>query len=106
MNTLLAPPSREAVNAENAIAAVLSIVAPGLGQVYKGHFAAGFLWMFVGMPMALWIGILLSLATAGAGLLFPLLCWAALAFDAYYAKDRRRHHALAPVDWIFAVEQD
>jgi TM2 domain-containing membrane protein YozV len=106
MNTLLVPPSSEAMNAQNAIAAVLSIVVPGLGHVYKGHVAAGLLWMFIGMPIALWIGVLLSLATAGFGLLFPLLCWAALVFDAYYEKDRRHHHSLPPVDVIFAVEQD
>jgi hypothetical protein len=40
-------------------------------------------FMFLGMPMAVWIGILLGLATAGIGLLFPILCWVALAFDAY-----------------------
>jgi TM2 domain-containing membrane protein YozV len=106
MNTLLKPLSSRAVDAQNAIAAVLSMVAPGLGQVYKGHVGAGLLWMFVGMPMALWVGILLSLATAGLGLLVPLVCWAALAFDAYYEKDRRHHHPLPPVDWIFSVEQD
>jgi hypothetical protein len=38
------------------------------------------------------IGIILSLATAGLGLLFPVLCWVALAWDAYNEKDRRRHH--------------
>lgn len=106
MSTLLMPRSSEAVAAQNAIAAVLSIAAPGLGQVYKGHVGAGLLWMFVGMPMALWVGLLLSLATAGFGLLVPLLCWSALVFDAYYETDRRHHHSLAPVDWIFSVEQD
>ena len=106
MNTLLTPPSSRAAKAQNTIAAVLSIAVPGLGQVYKGHVGAGVLWMFVGMPMALWVGLLLSLATAGFGLLIPLLCWAALAFDAYYETDRRHHDSLAPVDWIFSVEQD
>jgi|SRR5450759_1293121 len=107
MNTLLlTPPSSRAANAQNTIAAVLSIVAPGLGQVYKGNVEAGLLWMFVGMPMALWVGLLLSLATAGFGLLLPLLCWAALVFDAYYERDRRHHHSLPPVDWVFSGEQD
>ena len=92
MNALLLPPSREALHAQNAIAMILSMVVPGLGQLYKGHVAAGLLWMFLGMPMALWIGVLLSLATAGFGLLVPLLCWAALAIDAYYEVDRRSHH--------------
>jgi len=92
MNSLSALPSREGANAPNIIAAVLSTIVPGLGQVYKGHVAAGLVWMFLGMPIAIWIGILLSLATAGLGLVFPLLCWAALAVDAYYEVDRRRRH--------------
>ena len=91
MNTLSTPLSREAEHAQNAIAALLSIV-PGLGHIYKGHFEAGFLWMFLGMPIAIWIGILFGLATAGVGLLFPILCWVALAWDAYNEKDRRHHH--------------
>ncbi len=97
MNDTLAVPNKEGANAPNIIAAVLSAVLPGLGQVYKGHLASGFLWMVVGMPLAIWIGILLSLATAGIGLVLPLLCWIAVAVDAYYKDDRRRHrhHHLA-----------
>jgi hypothetical protein len=95
VNTLSAPLSEETVHAQNAIAALLSIV-PGLGHIYKGHFEAGFLWMFLGMPIAVWIGILFGLATAGVGLLFPILCWAALAFDAYNEEDRRSHHRAPP----------
>ena len=96
MNTVSLPISKEVVDAENAIAAVLTIV-PGLGHIYKGHYAAGFIWMFIGMPMAIWIGILFGLATAGIGLLFPIACWAGLAFDAYNEKDWRiRRHRLLP----------
>src|SRR5712691_4494040 len=95
MNTLSTVPRAGIVNAENEIAALLSIV-PGLGHVYKGHFAAGFIWMFVGMPVALWIGILLSLATAGIGLLVPIACWATLAVDAYCEGDLRKHHWFLP----------
>jgi hypothetical protein len=67
--------------------------------------------MFVGMPIAIWIGILLGLATAGAGLLFPIACWIAVAVDAYCERDLRKHHRFLPpsggadennvVDWIF-----
>jgi hypothetical protein len=95
VNTISTPSSMEVVKAENAIAALLS-VAPGLGHIYKGHLAAGFIWMFFGMPVAIWIGILLGLATAGVGLLFPIVCWAALAFDAYYERDLRKHHWFLP----------
>ena len=91
MKTLSTPVTSEARHAHNEIAALLSII-PGLGHIYKGHYEVGVIWMFLGMPFAIWIGIILSLATAGIGLLFPILCWVALAWDAYNAKDRRRHH--------------
>ncbi len=93
MNSLSVMPTRERANA-NVIAAVLSIIAPGLGQVYKGH-VSGLIWMFLGMPLAVWIGILLGLATAGIGLVLPFVCWAGLIFDAYYEVDLRRHHRFA-----------
>jgi TM2 domain-containing membrane protein YozV len=95
MNTVSTPPTAEFVHAKNEIAALLSIV-PGLGHIYKGHYGTGFAWMFVGMPIVLWIGILLSLATAGVGLLVPITCWAALAVDAYCERDLRRHHWFLP----------
>lgn len=95
MNTISMPPSAQIVSAENKIAGLLSIV-PGLGHIYKGHYAAGFIWMFVGMPVAIWIGILLGLATAGLGLLFPIACWAALTVDAFYARDLHKHHWFMP----------
>ena len=91
MNTIAVPPRSEVIGAENKIAALLTIV-PGLGHIYKGHLAPGFIWMFFGMPLAIWIGILLGLATAGVGLLFPIVCWVGLAFDAYYERDLRKHH--------------
>jgi TM2 domain-containing membrane protein YozV len=103
LKRLLTPPSAEEAKAQNMIAVVLSILAPGLGHIYKGHFAAGFIWMFVGIPLALWIGLLFSLATGGIGLIFPLACWTAVAVDAYSEKDRRRSH-----HWLTAdgVEED
>ena len=55
MKTLSTPGSREAQHAHNEIAALLSII-PGLGHIYKGHYEAGLLWMFLGMPIAVWIG--------------------------------------------------
>lgn len=92
MNTLLTTPNKDALNAENKIAMVLSIFAPGLGQIYKGHVAEGLIWLVIGMPVALWVGILLSLATAGVGLIIPLVCWAALVVDAHWETDRRPTH--------------
>ena len=95
MNMSSMAPNARLVSAENKIAALLSIV-PGLGHIYKGHLAAGLIWMFFGMPFAIWIGILFGLATAGIGLLVPVACWIGLAFDAYYERDLRKHHWLMP----------
>lgn len=87
-------PSAELLAAENKIALLLSIV-PGLGHIYKGHGAAGFFWMLIGMPLAVWVGILLGLATAGIGLFVPIACWVGVAIDAYYERDLRgRRHWL------------
>jgi TM2 domain-containing membrane protein YozV len=93
MNTRSTALDAVTLNAENKIAALLSIV-PGLGQMYKGHFAAGFFWLIIGMPLAVWVGILLTLATAGLSMLLPVLCWVGIAVDAYCEKDIRRHHWL------------
>jgi hypothetical protein len=95
MHTLSAAPTKQEKHAHDEIAALLSIV-PGLGHIYKGHYEMGLIWMFLGMPIAIWIGILFGLATAGIGLLFPIVCWAALAVDAYNEKNRRHHHLTAP----------
>jgi hypothetical protein len=103
MRTLSTPLSKEEKHAHNEIAALLSIV-PGLGHIYKGHYEAGFFWMFLGMPIAIWIGILFGLATAGIGLLFPMLCWVGLAWDAYNEKDQRHHHLTSP--WPDDESQD
>ena len=93
MKTLSTPLTKEEKHAHNEIAAVLSIM-PGLGHIYKGHYEMGFLWMFLGMPVAIFVGIISILGTAGIGLLLPIGCWAALAYDAYNEKDRRHHHHL------------
>jgi len=66
----------------------LSLV-PGLGHIYKGHYAAGFSIMLLGPPLAIWVGLLMSIATLGLGLLFPLACWAWVAFDAFNEVDYR-----------------
>jgi len=73
------------------LAAVFSIV-PGAGHIFKGHYAAGLAILLLGVPVALWVGILLSLATAGVGLLIPLAAWAIVVMSAYYASDHRKHH--------------
>lgn len=76
------------------IAAALSVV-PGLGHIYKGHSAAGFLIVLLGIPVGLWVGILLSLATAGIGLLVPVTLWAMVVADAYCEKNYRKRHLMS-----------
>jgi len=93
MRTLSTPLTKEEKHAHNEIAALLSIV-PGLGHIYKGHYEMGLFLMFLGMPIAIFVGIISILGTAGIGLLFPIGCWAALAYDAYRKNDRRHHHHL------------
>jgi hypothetical protein len=75
---------------------LLSVV-PGLGHIYKGYYAVGAFTLLLGVPVVIWIGLLLSLATAGVGMLIPLVCWATVAFNAYYTRDRRKHHYLGVV---------
>ena len=53
LNQTIAAPNEESRHAVNVIAAVLSTVWPGLGQLYQGHIASGLIWMLAGMPLAL-----------------------------------------------------
>ena len=78
----------------NVVAAALSLVLPGLGHMYKGHYGAGFGILLMGAPLSLWVGILLSLATLGLGLIIPVCFWAMTGVCAYYSEDRRAHHPL------------
>ena len=71
MHTLSTRLTKQEKHAHNEIAAVLSIV-PGLGHIYKGHYEMGLIWMFLGMPIAIFAGIISILGTAGVGLLFPI----------------------------------
>jgi TM2 domain-containing membrane protein YozV len=43
VNRQVAVPDKQSMHAVNVIAAVLSGIIPGLGQIYKGHFESGFL---------------------------------------------------------------
>jgi hypothetical protein len=85
-------PVVEMVREHNVLAAAGSLVLPGLGHLYKGLYLPGFVILFLGAPIALWTGVLLSLATLGLGLLVPVAFWAAVAVSAYYAEDHRKHH--------------
>ena len=92
MNTLIIADEKLLVRDRNVIAAVLSIV-PGGGHLYKGHYGTGLMLLF-GLPFVLWAGLLLSLATAGLGLLLPAFYWVMASLDAYHEVDWRKHHWL------------
>lgn len=88
MNAALTTEELIVARKRNIVAAALSVV-PGLGHIYKGHYAAGALTMVLGPPLAIWVGILLSLATLGLGLIVPVGFWVWVAFAAFYEGDRR-----------------
>jgi TM2 domain-containing membrane protein YozV len=78
----------------NIMAAALSLFIPGMGHLYKAHYGAGVTLILLGIPFAIWVGILLSLATAGIGLLFPVMFWLGVAVDAYLEEDWRTRHVM------------
>ena len=61
------------------LAAVLSLIIPGVGQLYNGRILAGILWLII--TPGLWIG---------SGGLFGWICHLLAAYTAYsYAPDHR-----------------
>lgn len=81
------------VRDRNVIAAACSVV-PGLGHIYTGYLANGLILMLLATPLIVWAAVLLSLATAGLGLLVPMLFCGSVGFDACGEEDRRKHHFL------------
>jgi TM2 domain-containing membrane protein YozV len=62
-----------------ALAAVLSLIIPGVGQLYNGRILAGILWLIITPGM--WIG---------TGGLLGWVCHVIAAYTAYsYAQDYR-----------------
>ncbi len=93
MNDLLTTREQTELNREHDVmAAALSVMLPGAGHFYKAQYGAGLAILLIGLPFSLWMGILLSLATLGLGLLLPVAFWAMVATSAYFAEDRRKHH--------------
>lgn len=72
------------------IAAIQSII-PGLGHIYKGHYALGISLMIVS-PLLIWAGLILAFATMGFGLFVPIGYMLAVAYHAYKIDDHRKHH--------------
>lgn len=65
-------------------AAVLSLIVPGVGQIYNGDFLRGIFWLIV--TPGFWIG------TGG------LLGWVCHLIAAYTAHNRARRLAAEPVE--------
>jgi hypothetical protein len=76
----------------NTLAAALSLV-PGLGHLYKHHYAAGFGILTLGNGFVVLISVLMALGTLGLSMLVIPAAWvAAVAGSAYMASDEHGHH--------------
>jgi len=74
----------------NELAAIQSII-PGLGHIYKGHTAMGITFMLL-FPVFVYSGIVMALATAGLGLVLPIVYILITGWHAYVIEDHRKHH--------------
>lgn len=74
-------------------AAYLSII-PGLGHLYKHHFALGLFYMLVCSPVLGLVTGLLAMPTLGAALIVvPVMWWSWLAYEAYKLEDWAHGHS-------------
>ena len=67
---------------------MLLSVIPGLGHIYKGHFAVGVL-LFFGGVLAVFAAAVAATATMGLGLFFIPMYWVAVMLQVYWLRDRR-----------------
>ena len=72
------------------VAAMQSII-PGLGHIYKGYFWKG-IGLFLIAPATIWAGLIAAWATLGFSILFPIVYWVFVVYDAYTTEDRRKSH--------------
>lgn len=87
-------PSPETLRARHRAAAALSII-PGLGHLYKGHVGLGLLFMLVGIPMVIFISVMMIWATAFTSLvIIPFIYWIAVGAHAFAAEDLRAEHKI------------
>ena len=77
------------LKSRNLIAAISSII-PGLGHIYKGHYKKG-IGLLIISPFFIWAALILGFATAGIGLVVPLLFLVLIGWHAYSIDDRRKH---------------
>lgn len=73
--------------ASDMVAVMLSIV-PGLGHIYKGYRLIGMLLMFIGMPMAVGLALLIATGTAGFGFFLLPIFWIAVMVHVWAIPDR------------------
>lgn len=89
----------------NMVAAGMSVV-PGLGHLYKHHYAAGFS-ILLGNVVVGFVATLMALGTFGLSLMLLPAAWVAgVAWSAYLASDEHGHHPWLHVweyhwrDWL------
>jgi TM2 domain-containing membrane protein YozV len=77
-----APSSRVSVGTKNSgLAAVLSLIIPGVGQMYAGQIGRGLLFLFIGIPLTAIIALFFFWLILP--LFLPLAFWIWNIFDAY-----------------------
>ena len=82
MPTYNQAPSRVTVATKNSgLAAVLSLILPGLGQMYAGQIGRGLLFLFIGIPLTAIIAVFFFWLILP--LFLPLAFWIWNIFDAY-----------------------
>jgi hypothetical protein len=79
------PATHEPTHHDDWIAAILSFV-PGLGHVYKGHLAPGFLLLCLLGPLYLLVVFWLIPKTYGASLLLPGIFVLLTGYHAYHLR--------------------
>jgi len=87
-------PSTPVLNSldRNKIAAILSLL-PGLGHLYKHHYAAGIGLLIGGNILTGFVSVLLALGTFGLSILIvPLVYITTVAASAYALPDWHGHH--------------
>jgi hypothetical protein len=76
----------------NVLAAGLSVV-PGLGHLYKHHYAEGFGILLIGNILIGFVATLMALGTFGLSLMLLPAAWVAgVAWSAHMASDEHGHH--------------
>lgn len=64
------------------IAALLSFLLPGLGQIYNGQIITGFVYLALAIP----IGVLCFFIV---GFIFAIPLWIISVYDAYHTAERK-----------------